>query len=145
MMVQARFAALKGIAPHEWAVRFVFGGFCCVAAGLIADHWGPAIGGLFMAFPAIFPAGASLVEAHEIKHKARAGFNGANRGRAVASVDAAGASIGSIGLAAFALVLWRCLPSLNTWVVCTLATAVWIVVSICFWLVRKSRFLHSRK
>jgi Flp pilus assembly protein TadB len=55
MIVQAKFAALKGIKPHEFALRFLFGGLVCVAAGLIAKEYGPAIGGLFLAFPAIFP------------------------------------------------------------------------------------------
>ena len=99
MMVQAKFGALKGIKPHEFALRFVFGGLVCVVAGLIAKSFGPGIGGLFLAFPAIFPAGASLVESHEKMHKARAGFDGTRRGRAVASIDAAGAAIGCIGLA----------------------------------------------
>jgi hypothetical protein len=143
MMVQARFSALKGIRPHEWAVRFIFGGLCCVAAGLIADRFGPGVGGLFMAFPAIFPAGASLIEAHEEKHKARAGLDGANRGRAVASVDAAGASIGCIGLAGFALVFWLGLPKLETWEVSVVASFVWLSLSILFWLLRKSRLLHK--
>jgi hypothetical protein len=139
MMVQARFSAIKGIKPHEWAVRFIFGGLCCVAAGLIANRFGPGIGGLFLAFPAIFPAGASLIEAHEEKHKARAGLDGTNRGRAVASVDAAGASIGCIGLAGFALVFWLCLPKLATWEVSVVATFVWLLLSIAFWFLRKSR------
>jgi hypothetical protein len=145
MIVQARFAAVKGILPHEWAIRFVFGGLCCVAAGLIAERFGPGIGGLFLAFPAIFPAGASLVEAHEEKHKARAGFDDTNRGRAVASVDAAGASIGCIGLAGFALVFWLCLPTLDTWVVSLLASLAWLLLSVTFWLLRKSRFLHKMR
>jgi hypothetical protein len=139
MMVQARFSAIKGIKPHEWAVRFIFGGLCCVAAGLIANRFGPGIGGLFLAFPAIFPAGASLIEAHEEKHKARAGLDGTNRGRAVASVDAAGASIGCIGLAGFALVFWLCLPKLETWEVSVVATLVWLLLSTAFWFLRKSR------
>src|ERR1035438_5965072 len=133
MMVLAKFGAIKGIQAHEYALRFVFGGLCCVAAGLIAKHFGPAIGGLFLAFPAIFPAGASLVEAHERKHKARAGFDGTNRGRSVASVDAAGASIGCIGLAGFALVCWLCLPRCNTAFVFLLASAAWFVLSVAFW------------
>ena len=108
MMIQAKLAALKGIAPHEWAVRFLFGGAVCVVAGLIARRFGPGVGGLFLAFPAIFPAGASMLEAHEKKHKARAGFDGTNRGRTVAGVDAAGAMLGSIGLAGFALTCWIC-------------------------------------
>jgi hypothetical protein len=145
MRIQARFAAIRGIQPHEYLARFVFGGLCCVAAGLIAQHFGPAVGGLFLAFPAIFPAGASLVEAHERKHKARAGFDGRNRGRAVASVDAAGASIGCIGLAGFALVCRLCLLRLNTGTVFVLATAAWLLLAVLFWLLRKSRLLRKRR
>lgn len=143
MIVQSRFAAIKGIRPHEWLLRFVFGGLCCVAAGLIAKRFGPAIGGLFLAFPAIFPAGASLVETHEQMHKKRAGFDGTRRGRAVASIDAAGASIGCIGLAGFALVFWLCLPKFSVWVVTALASIVWLLLSIAFWLLRKSRLFRS--
>ena len=79
-------------------------------AGLIAQRFGPVIGGFFLAFPAIFPASASLVEAHEEQHKARAGFNGTNRGRIVAAIDALGTVMGCIGLAGFALVFWIWLP-----------------------------------
>jgi hypothetical protein len=143
MMVQAKFAAIKGIQAHEYVLRFVFGGLCCVAAGLIAKRFGPGIGGLFLAFPAIFPAGASLVEAHERKHKARAGFDGTNRGRSVASIDAAGASIGCIGLAGFALVCWLCLARFNAVFVFLLASAAWFVLAVAFWLLRKSRLLHK--
>src|SRR5437764_13440570 len=110
MVVGARFSAIKGIKPHEWIIRFVFGGAVCVAAGLIAQHFGPVVGGFFLAFPAIFPAGASLVEAHEKQHKARAGFDGTKRGRVVAAIDALGAAIGCIGLAGFAFVFWVWLP-----------------------------------
>jgi hypothetical protein len=56
MIVQAKLASVKHIALHEWAVRFLFGGAVCVAAGLIARRFGPGVGGLFLAFPAIFPA-----------------------------------------------------------------------------------------
>ncbi len=65
MIVSAKLAALKGIKFHEFALRFLFGGFCTVAAGIVARRFGPEIGGLFLAFPAIFPAGASLIEKHE--------------------------------------------------------------------------------
>jgi hypothetical protein len=37
--------------------------------GLIAHAFGATIGGLFLAFPAIFPASASLIEKHEIEKK----------------------------------------------------------------------------
>jgi hypothetical protein len=142
MIVDARLSAIKGIKPHEWILRFAFGGAVCVAAGLIAQRFGPAIGGLFLAFPAIFPAGASLVEAHEKLHKARAGFDGTNRGRIVAAIDALGAVMGSIGLAGFALVFWIWLPRTSTFVVFALATLVWLTLSVGVWLLRKKHILH---
>lgn len=36
-----------------------------VATGMIAKKYGPGIGGLFLAFPAILPASATLIEKHE--------------------------------------------------------------------------------
>src|ERR1700745_2305240 len=74
--IEANWSSLKGTRPHEYAVRFLFGGLATVAAGLIASKFGPAIGGLFLAFPAIFPAGASLIESHERKRKGRIGSCG---------------------------------------------------------------------
>jgi hypothetical protein len=145
MMIQAKLAALKGIQPHEWIVRFLFGGTVCVLAGLVAKRFGPEIGGLFLAFPAIFPAAASMVEAHEKKHKARVGLDGTNRGRTVAGLDAAGAALGCFGLAGFAITCWLCLPRLGTFAVFALATLVWVVLSVTVWLLRKSRiFRHMR-
>lgn len=141
-MINGRWAAIKGIKPHEWAVRFAFGGAICVIAGLISKKYGTGIGGLFLAFPAIFPAGACLLESHEKQHKARAGFDGTRRGRVVAGVDAAGATIGCIGLAGFALICWLLLPRLSTWAVFALATLVWVGTSVTLWLVRKKRILR---
>jgi hypothetical protein len=145
MMVQAKLASLKGIAFHEWALRFFFGGAVCVAAGLIARRFGPGIGGLFLAFPAIFPAGASMVEAHEKKHKVHAGFDGTNRGRTVAGLDAAGAALGCIGLTGFALTCWICLARFSTAATFALAILAWITLSITAWLLSKGRtFRHMR-
>ncbi len=140
--MQAKLAAIKGIQPHEYAIRFVFGGLVCVAAGLIAKRFGPGVGGLFLAFPAIFPAGASLVEAHQRKHKARVGIDGTNRGRVVAGVDSAGAAIGCIGLVAFAVTCWLGLPRLASYAVFFLATFVWLALSVIFWLLLKSRIFR---
>ena len=55
-MVKVELSALKESKPHEYAVRFVFGGACTVLAGLIAKHFGPAIGGLFLAFSCDLPS-----------------------------------------------------------------------------------------
>lgn len=145
MFVQARLAAIKGIRPHEWAIRFVFGGGVCLTAGLISKRFGPEIGGLFLAFPAIFPAGASLVEAHERKHKAAVGLDGTMRGRTVAGVDAAGAAMGCIGLVGFALVCWLCLPRLATIAVLLMATLGWFAAAILAWWLRKRRFFRTQR
>lgn len=143
MVVHARFSAIKGIKLHEWIIRFVFGGAVCVAAGLIAEKYGPAVGGLFLAFPAIFPAAASLVEAHEKQHKARMGFDGTNRGRMVAALDALGAALGCIGLAGFAIVFWIWVPRSPMPLVFALATLVWLTFAVGAWLLW--RRLRHRK
>jgi hypothetical protein len=108
----------------------------------MSKWFGPKIGGLFLAFPAIFPAGACLVEAHERKHKARAGFDGTQRGRTVAGIEAAGAAMGCVGLAGFALVCWLCLPRLSPAAVFALATGSWLVLSVAVWWLRKSRLFR---
>ena len=142
MIVHARFSAIKGIKPHEWIIRFAFGGTVCVIAGLIAQRFGPVIGGLFLAFPAIFPASASLVETHERLHKARAGFDGTNRGRIVAAIDSRGTAMGCIGLAGFAFVFWIWLPRAGVIQTFVLATLVWLTLSVGLWLLHKKHILR---
>jgi hypothetical protein len=80
-----------------------FDGLITPIAGVIAKQFGPAVGGLFLAFPAIFPASATLIEKHEKQKKEKRGLHGVPRGREAASMDAAGAAMGSIGLLQFAL------------------------------------------
>ena len=143
-MLKADLSSLRETKPHEYALRFLFGGACTVLAGLIAKRFGPAIGGLFLAFPAIFPAGASLIEDHEKKRKAGYGFDGTVRGRMAASVDAAGASLGCIGLMAFAIILWRGIPGHNAYWIISLATLVWMGLSTTLWALRRKRFFHRR-
>ncbi len=145
MTVEIRLAALKGIKLHEWLLRFVFGGLVCVAAGLIAKRFGPGIGGLFLAFPAIFPASASLVEAHEKQHKARAGLDGTRRGRVVAGVDAAGTSLGCVGLVSFGLVCGFGLPHIGTLTVFGLACGAWLATGSSLWWLRKSRWWRTKR
>ena len=81
---------------YEYGVRFLFGGAITVIAGLLAKRFGPVFGGLFLAFPAIFPASATLVEEHEREKKRKAGITNTSRGRQAAALDARGAAIGSI-------------------------------------------------
>jgi len=106
-------------------------------AGIIANKFGPSIGGLFLAFPAIFPASATLIEKYEKQKKEKEGLRGTQRGRQAASVDAAGAAMGSIGLSVFALLVWQFLPRHSPWMVLTGATVAWLAVSVLIWQVRK--------
>lgn len=136
-MVEFKLSDIKETKPVELGVRFLFGGLCTVGAGLIATRYGPAIGGLFLAFPAIFPASITLIQSHEKEKKARIGSDGTGRGRMAASMDAAGAALGSCGLFAFAWICWKALTNYNPAAVIAAATAVWLAVSVVFWEIRK--------
>ena len=137
MRIEANFSVLKDTKVHEHVLRFVLGGLVTVAAALIAKHWGPVIGGLFLAFPAIFPAGATLIEEHEVQKKKEIGRDGRLRGREAAALDSFGAALGAIGLVAFALVLWGFLPGHSPWVSLGLAAVVWMVVAGSLWMLRR--------
>jgi Protein of unknown function (DUF3147) len=137
MRIEANLSSLKQTTLREHLTRFVLGGVVTVTAGLIARQWGPVIGGLFLAFPAIFPASATLIESHEMQRKQQIGRDGRKRGREAAALDALGAALGAMGLVAFAVVLWRFLPAHSSWVALALAGAAWAVVSGLLWILRK--------
>lgn len=137
MQIQVEFRAVRRTRWNEWAARFLFGGLITAFAGWIAKQDGPVIAGLFLGFPAILPASATLIENHEKERKHRAGLHGTVRGRVVASVDAAGASMGSVGLAAFAALAWLTLARLPAWLVLLLAAFTWFAVSFSVWWLRK--------
>jgi hypothetical protein len=122
---------------HEYLSRFLFGGIVTALASLVDSHWGPVIGGLFLAFPGIFPPGASLVEKHAEERKREAGMKGIERGRQEASLEAAGASMGAIGLAAFAVVVWWGAPRHSLWLVLPLAGLAWAGTSLAMWCLRE--------
>lgn len=137
MKIQIEPAAIVNTRWYEYAVRFVFGGLITAATGIIAKKYGPEIGGLFLAFPAIFPAGATLLEKHEKEKKEAAGMNGTRRAMQAVSADAAGTSIGTIGLSIFGLLVWKTVATYPVWLVLAGATAVWCAVSFLLWEVRK--------
>jgi hypothetical protein len=137
MKIQVNFSALTETKWWEYALRFVFGGMITVAAGIISRRFGPVVGGLFLAFPAIFPASATLIEKHEKEKKERYGLKGTKRAAAAVSVDAAGAAIASIALVAFAVVVWQYTPNHTPWLVLTIATLTWAAASALLWLLRK--------
>jgi hypothetical protein len=132
--IDMNFASAKLTKPHEYAMRFLFGGLCTVFAGWIASRYGPSVGGLFLAFPAIFPASASLIEDHERRRKAEIGVDGRIRGRMAASLDSAGASLGCFGLLGFAFFLRKFLVGHNAYVIIGLAAALWVITASACWI-----------
>jgi Protein of unknown function (DUF3147) len=137
MLIKVDLSIIGQTRWYEYAIRFLFGGLITAVAGIIAKKFGPGIGGLFLAFPAIFPASATLIEKHEKQKKEKKGLQGIRRGRAAASVDAAGSAMGSLGLLVFALIVWQFAPSYSTWLVLMGGTVAWLTVSFLVWYVRK--------
>jgi hypothetical protein len=132
---------LSGVRQTTWrqgAARFLIGGVITALVGIIGRKLGPGIGGLFLAFPAIFPASATLIEKHELEKKRRAGVNGVFRSREVAGVDAAGAAMGSVGLLAFAFTVYKTLPRHPAWQVLSAALLIWMAVSVLVWRIHKA-------
>jgi 4-hydroxybenzoate polyprenyltransferase len=130
-------AALRSTNWKQYAMRFVIGGLITVAAGLIAKGFGPEIGGLFLAFPAIFPATATLIAKREREKKRRKGLDGMRRGVRAAALDAAGTVLGASALIVYASVLWRFLPRYPPAAVIAVALCIWAVLSTALWWLRK--------
>jgi len=111
---------IKKPAAWEYVLRFVFGGAITVGTGLVARRYGPAVGGLFLAFPAILPATLTLVDRHD--------------GLAEAADDARGARLGALALAGFAAVVtctaepWP--PALGL----AAGTAAWLLIATTLWI-----------
>ena len=114
-------------------------------AGILAKRYGPVFGGLFLAFPAIFPASSTLVEKQETEKKRAVGIGATSGGRKAAALDARGASIGSIGLIGFALVVWKLLPIWHSTLVLFAASVVWIAASTLVWRLRRHRLFRGSR
>jgi hypothetical protein len=137
VLIQVDPSALKNSKWHQYAVRFLFGGLVTAITGLIAKHYGPAVGGIFLAFPAIFPASVTLCQQKEIEKKTKKGLPGEQRGITAAACEAAGTVLGSIGLIAFAAVCTTLILQVKPWLVFFGAIISWSAVSAACWFVRK--------
>ena len=137
MKIKVDTAALKSTRWYEFVFRFFIGGAITALAGLAAKRFGPEIGGLFLAFPAIIPATATLIKKREQQKKERAGYEDAERGRAAAAVDVAGAAMGGLGLATFALVVWLRMREWKTATALVIGTLAWFLVALSVWQFRE--------
>jgi hypothetical protein len=136
MMVRLSLSSLRDVQWHEYLIRFALGGLATVATGLVSRAFGPSIGGLFLALPAIFCASATLIEKHESARKQKAGLQGRRRGREAAALDAAGAALGSVGMLAFAACFYLLIETSEPGAFVT-ASLVWLLVSAGFWWARR--------
>ncbi|WP_298239711.1 hypothetical protein [uncultured Bradyrhizobium sp.] len=142
MPVKLSPSALKQTRWYEYGVRFLLGGLATVLAGIASTCFGVAVGGLFLALPAIFCASATLIDSHERRAKEKAGLSGRRRGQQAAALDAAGAGLGSIGLAAFASVFY---VMISTTAIGAFAAAIlaWTAVSVSAWWLRRKLRMTS--
>jgi hypothetical protein len=76
MTLGIKLSVLRDTRWHEYVIWFVLGGLATACTGAIATLFGPETRGLFLAFPAIFCASATLVAKHERERKERAGVRG---------------------------------------------------------------------
>jgi hypothetical protein len=63
-------------------------------------------------------------------------LKGDRRGTEAAALEAAGTALGSIGLIAFSLVVWRLTASIGIGTL-ALASVVWFLVSVAMWQLRR--------
>ena len=138
-------SSLKQTHWYEYLIRFALGGAATVLAGLIGKQFGTSVGGLFLALPAIFCASATLIDRHERRKKEKAALNGERRGRQAAALDAAGAGLGSIGLAAFAAVFYLTV-SAGVTAAFAVALLAWGAVAVSMWWLRRQlRVVRHRR
>ena len=112
---------LGDIGLKELGVRFLFGCAISLVAGVISMRYGPRVGGLFLAFPAILPASLTLIED--------------KRGNHQAMVDAMGAILGGVALGAFAALASLLLRHFPAGLALAFATAAWLLVAVGLYLV----------
>ena len=143
MLVKLSSSALKQTRWYEYGIRFLLGGLATVFAGAVTARFGLAVGGLFLALPAIFCASATLIESHERQAKQKAGLSGQRRGQQAAALDAAGAVLWSNRLVAFAATFYALVAAsvIGAFVAAILA---WAVVSVSAWLLRRKLRITSR-
>jgi Protein of unknown function (DUF3147) len=133
MRVRLRLSKITKTSWADYGTRFLFGGAITALTGFLAREYGPVFGGLFLAFPAIFPASSTLIEKHQRKEELAAGSPNTHRGRLLSALDARGAAWGSIGLMCFGAFVWKLLPEWNAVGILLAGLGVWFLASIAFW------------
>jgi hypothetical protein len=104
---------------RDYVIRFCFGAGITLVAGLIGMKFGPRLGGVFLAFPAILPASLTLIEQKE--------------GRERAAIDSLGAVLGAIAMIAFAVIVSLSVVRLGPVVALGIALVIWLMVAVALY------------
>lgn len=104
---------LRHLTIGQLGIRFLFGAVISTVAAIAGLRFGPAVGGLFLSFPAILPASLTLIARKDGEHPAQ--------------VDAIGAIGGAIALGVFAAVTILLLPRAPLAVTLLAATMSWLL------------------
>ncbi len=107
---------LAHVPSRDYLVRFAFGAAISVVAALIGNATSPRFGGLFLAFPAILPAGLTLTQDEQ-------GTRAADRG-------ALGAILGGVSLVVFAVVAEATLGRFPVGAALVLALVGWLAAAL---------------
>ncbi len=107
---------LRQVSVKALGIRFLAGAATSVVAGVLTIAFGPRVGGIMLAFPAILAASLTLIASEEDRHEARE--------------DARGAVLGGFALAAFAAVCALAFGHWNPAIVLATATGVWLVIAL---------------
>lgn len=107
---------VTGVQPRELLYRFAAGALTSVAAGVLTLLFGPRVGGIFLAFPAILAASLTLIEQEEDSTDARE--------------DARGAIVGAAALAVFAVVAAVTLGHVSGAIALAAAAVAWLLAAL---------------
>jgi hypothetical protein len=108
-------AELRKTPRRDLVIRFLAGAVTSVVSGVTTIAFGPRVGGVLLAFPAILAASLTLIEQQEDGVEARE--------------DARGAIAGGCAMAMFALVAELTLGHVAGGLALVIAAAAWIAVA----------------
>jgi hypothetical protein len=121
---------VRELSRNQSLIRFAAGVGASLVAALVSQFAGSAAGGPLLALPAILIASLTLIADED--------------GLRAAIDDSRGAVLGGIGLVAFAVIAWRLLGRLPTWLVLMLATGGWVATSLALYGAQRVASRHIR-
>jgi hypothetical protein len=124
--------AVRQMSRSQALIRFAAGAAASLVAALVSELGSSRLAGPLLALPAILIASLTLIADAD--------------GLRTAIDDARGAVLGAVGLVAFAVLTWRLLTHLPTWLVLLLATIGWAVVAVLLYIAQRlARGLLGRR